>query len=416
MVQVEIVAMTFGPYGLGHLDGGTVMVPNTTPGDVVEAEITARRRDFTLARAVRFLRSGPSRRESPCPFLPRCGGCDWQQIEYAAQLRIKAELVAVEFRRALNMEIGTRGLVEAAPAEFGYRSRIRLKSRRGGELGFHELGSNALVAVDNCLVAAPSLGLPTELARLLGPTCDEIEVVADGHDQIIVAHLAKSPTAGILVKVRQLVAKDPQIRGIILRCGEMREAIGATEISLEVEPGCVIEADADLFSQVNRLQNAKLVARTIELADLRANCAVLDLFCGSGNIGLPAARRGAVVTGVDDEPLAIEAARRNAARMGLGATQFIAMNAEDMTRFLGRAGYRPDVVILDPPRTGAPDLMRPVARMGPRRVIYVSCNPATLVRDLRLLMQEGYQLDRVHAFDFFPNTHHVEVVVSALLT
>jgi 23S rRNA (uracil1939-C5)-methyltransferase len=143
---------------------------------------------------------------------------------------------------------------------------------------------------------------------------------------------------------------------------------------------------------------------------------VLDLFCGAGNFSLPAARRTASVIGLDRNGAAIEAARSNAQRMELNGTQFIAMGAAEGLRFLLRTGYCPDVLILDPPRAGAAYLIEPIAKLKPRKLIYVSCNPSTLVRDLRQFILQNYKISRVNAFDFFPNTHHMEIVTSLLLT
>ena len=213
-----------------------------------------------------------------------------------------------------------------------------------------------------------------------------------------------------------MLAADPRIKGIILRGGNGRETIGDSAITIEVEPGCAIAAEADLFNQVNREQNRKLVATVLAMAQPRAAIAILDLFCGAGNFSLPLARRGARVTGVDADGLAIAAAARNALQMALPEAQFIPMKAADTARFLERARYRPGVVILDPPRAGAAALIEPIARLRPAIVIYASCDCSTLVRDLQALTNYGYQIEQVRAFDFFPNTHHAEVVVRALLT
>ena len=168
---------------------------------------------------------------------------------------------------------------------------------------------------------------------------------------------------------------DGVIRGIVLRGGGDREVVGDAKISFELEPGCTIEIDADLFNQVNREQNLRAGGdrRRDGGGDARAPT-VLDLFCGAGNFSLPLARRGARVTGVDADALAIAGAQHNAARMGLREAQFIAMKAAETARFFARARYRPDLVIIDPPRAGALDLMEPMARLRPRAVIYVSCD------------------------------------------
>src|SRR5882757_2813953 len=153
MPEIEITAMTFGPFGLGHLDGKAVMVANAVAGDRLDVSIEAVRRDYSLGKVSAILRPSPDRRDAPCPFLPRCGGCDWQHINYAAQLRFKSEMIARELNHALDATLDPANLIEPAPAEFGYRSRIRLKTGPKGLLGFHEANSNAIVPIDSCLVA-----------------------------------------------------------------------------------------------------------------------------------------------------------------------------------------------------------------------------------------------------------------------
>lgn len=408
--------MTFGPYGLGHVDGKTVMVANAVPGDVSEVNIVSERNDYALGETVRILRAGDSRRHPPCPFLPQCGGCDWQQLEYSAQVAIKAEIVAGEFRRAFGIELDPRTLIEPAPAEFGYRSRIRLKVGSDGSIGFFQAGSKRLVPIDRCMIAAPQLSPAAELARAIGRQCVEIEAIADSDRNILVAYLRKPPAAKEIERAGRVLANNPAGGGVVLRCGDARVTVGDVQIAVEVEDGVVIEADADMFSQVNRDQNRKLVAHVMNVAAIEEGTALLDLFCGSGNFSLPAARRGARVTGVDSDSLAIAAANDNARRMGFATSQFLAMKAVELARFLGRARYRPDVVIIDPPRIGAIDLMGVIVRLRPKRIVYVSCDPSTLVRDLQTVATGGYQIGRVRGFDFFPNTHHVEVVAQVLLT
>ncbi|MGB0061364.1 class I SAM-dependent RNA methyltransferase [Candidatus Binatus sp.] len=416
MPEIEINAMTFGPFGVGRHDGKAVMVPGAVAGDIVDVEIVSERRDYAVAKIREVIRASAERRVAPCPFLPRCGGCDWQHIGYAAQVRFKGEVVARELSHALNIEIDPAGLVEPAPAEFGYRSRIRLRVGAKGVLGFYEAGSNTIVEIDSCMVAEAGLRMPLHLARSLGKRVEEIEVVRDGAREVQVAHLKKPATDEDLRRARNVLESDGEIAGIVLRSGTHRATVGDTAIAIELEPGLSLEVDADLFSQVNRAQNQKLVASVMEMAAIHEASAVLDLFCGAGNFSLPASRRGARVTGVDDDAGAIAAASRNAARLNCRDAQFIAMKASATADFLHRARYRPDVVILDPPRTGALDMMDPIVKLRAPSVIYVSCDVTTLARDLRVLADARYKINRVRAFDFFPNTHHVEIAVHALLT
>ena len=416
MAEVEISAMTFGPYGVGHRDGKAVMVAHSVVGDRLEVAPVSERRDYSVAKIRESIRASADRRCAPCPYLPRCGGCDWQHIEYAAQVRFKGEVIARELGHALGVAIDPQDLVEAAPAEFGYRSRIRLKVGAHGVLGFHEFGTNAIVEIDSCMVADAGIRMPLHLARSLGKRVEEIEVVRDGAREVQVAYLKKPASEEDLRRARNVLESDPEIRGIVLRSGARSEILGEAAITVELEPGLSIEVDADLFSQVNRAQNMRLVASVMEMASIKESAPVLDLYCGAGNFSIPASRRGARVTGVDADAGAIAAASRNAARLKLRDAQFIAMKASETADFLHRARYRPEVVILDPPRTGAADLMEPIVKLRAPRIVYASCDVTTLARDLATLARAGYKLERVRGFDFFPNTHHVEIAASALLT
>ncbi len=416
MPEIEITAMSAGPYGIGHLDGQAVMVPGTSPGDLVRVTIVKRHHDYVLARLDDVLRASSDRRMPPCTYLPRCGGCGWQQIAYSAQVRIKGELIATEIGRALGIEIDSRGLVEAAPAEFGYRSRIRLQAGPDGGLGFHQLGTNEIVEIDRCIVAADGMRIPRALASALGRRCSEIEVVRTAGREVLIAHLRRAPGHDDIERARRVLADDPQLAGIVLRNGRTREVLGDAVVAVELEPGLVLQADADVFTQVNHAQNRKLVALVMEWSAVGDGTRVLDLFCGAGNFSIPAARRGAQLLGVDADALSIEAATRNAQRLALDAARFVAMKAAEIAQFLHRAGYHPELAILDPPRTGARDLMEPIAKLRPPRVLYVSCDIATLARDLRTLASFGYQLERLKGLDFFPNTHHAEIVASMVLT
>jgi 23S rRNA (uracil1939-C5)-methyltransferase len=416
MPEIEIKAMTFGPFGVGRRDGKAVMVPGAVTGDLLNVEIVSQRRDYAVAKIREIVKASGERRAAPCPYLPLCGGCDWQHIDYRAQVRFKGEVVARELRHALGAEIDPVGLVEAAPAEFGYRSRIRLRVGPKGALGFYEAGSNTIVPIDSCMVAEAGIRMPLHLARSLGQRVEEIEVVRDGARQVQVAHLKRPATEEDLRRARNVLEADGEIAGIVLRAGTHRATVGDATISIELEDGLSLEVDADLFSQVNRAQNKKLVASVMEMAAICGSPALLDLFCGAGNFSIPASRRGARVTGVDADAAAIAAASRNAARLKCRDAQFVAMKASATAEFLRRARYRPEVIILDPPRTGALDLMEPIIKLRAPRVIYVSCDVTTLARDLRVLGDAGYKINRVRGFDFFPNTHHVEIAVHALLT
>src|SRR5690348_10873740 len=173
--QVRIEEMTLGPYGIGHLQGKALMVPNCAPGDLLSVAIVQSNRDYSLGRLQSVDAGGPARRPPPCVFLPRCGGCDWQQIDYPQQVAAKGRLIAAELKRVLGLDLDPRGLVAPAPKEFGYRSRLRFKVDRNGALGFFEAGSNRLVHIDRCLVADENLSFAPAvlIGRALKGRCEE---------------------------------------------------------------------------------------------------------------------------------------------------------------------------------------------------------------------------------------------------
>ena len=422
-MRVQIKAMGLGPYGFARIDespgsiGKIVMVPNTAPGDLAEVEIVRDHRDYSVGRLRALLAPGAARRPAPCEYLPRCGGCDWQQIDYRAQVKIKGELIAHELNRVLNCAIDPVGLVEPASDEFGYRSRIRLRVSRNLRLGFNQFGTNQVVEIERCMVGAAEIRIPHFLPAVLGGGCEEVEIVADRAALIAVAKLKRPPDQQAIARTRRALEAEGSLKGVIVRAGKSRRRLGDVRTSIEVEPGLAVELDADLFTQVNHAQNRALVSCVMERAALADGSRVLDLFCGAGNFSLPAARRGAQVTAFDCDPLAIAAALANAQRLGLQENaRFSAIEAKETAQFLLRAGYRTQLLILDPPRAGAAELTAPMLKLRPERIIYVSCDVATLARDLKALRGGGYRLNFVRGFDFFPNTHHAEVVAEAVLT
>lgn len=414
MPEIEITAMSFGRLALGRLDRRVVMVPAGAPGDLVEVTLTEERKNYALARIERIVRPSAERRLAPCPYLPRCGGCDWQHLSYQAQLRHKAGIIAAELARTAKLDLDPEGLVEAADAEFGYRARLRLKANRDGSLGFREAESSRMVAVERCLAADPGLRMPRRFAREV--RCSEIEVVVDEDRQVLVGHLLAKPTQAELRRCQTLLSEDPTLSGIVLRGGGLRCPVGSIQVRLALEAGLALEVDADLFTQVNRAQNLRLVRYVMELSVPESGRRVLDLFCGAGNFTLPVARRGAMVIGADRDAFSVAAGRHNAARLGLSQAQFVCLEAAQAASFVKATGFRPDVIILDPPRQGAGELMPALLSLRPAAIVYVSCNPPTLTRDLQTLLRGGFRIDRARGFDFFPNTHHVEVVARAVLT
>jgi 23S rRNA (uracil1939-C5)-methyltransferase len=212
----------------------------------------------------------------------------------------------------------------------------------------------------------------------------------------------------------RLLASEPSVRGVVLAGPGGRLVAGDPTVRVPLEADLEIEVPADVFTQVNPAANRLLVASLLALGRFCAGERVLDLYCGAGNFTLPLARRGVLVHGVERDPAAVAAGRANAERLGLGGARFeCAAVAEALSNAADEAA---DAVVLDPPRAGAADVIAALAALRAGRILYVSCDPATLARDVRALVQRGYQLARVQPIDLFPQTYHVESVAELLLT
>ena len=383
LLDVRVERILPGGVGLAHAEGVTLFVSLAAPGDLARVRVDSTKGRAAFASIVEVLEPSPVRVEPPCPYFGRCGGCDFQQLTYEAQLDAKAEIIRDCLRRVAHTEPPTSIEVVPSPEVWRYRSRARWQHdalRR--HLGYYERGSHRVCDVAECPVAAP-------------------------------------PVAERLARLRELMSE-----GSLPQAAEFEAVAGDEGVALEpsVEPGDEHEQvrrigvetyrfDAGCFFQINHTLLEPLVEEGLRGTSDGGETA-LDLYSGVGLFALPLARRFKQVTAVEGNPAAAAYARRNLsdasltnARVETSAVgDWLARHAEE----LGRA----DFVLLDPPRAGAePEAVRGIISLKPRHISYVSCDPATLARDLRQLLDADYRLDSLRAFDMFPQTHHVETVV-----
>jgi tRNA/tmRNA/rRNA uracil-C5-methylase (TrmA/RlmC/RlmD family) len=230
---------------------------------------------------------------------------------------------------------------------------------------------------------------------------------------VLLSDARTSPAPTDVTATEQLLADLPQLRGAILGGGGARLVVGDPHLRIALEPDLALEVPADAFTQVHPAANLLLVATVLELSGAEAGMRALDLYCGAGNFALPIARRGLQVTGIERSAIAVAAARANAFRLGLEAEFVCDAVAPALARL---PAARLDLAVLDPPRAGAADVVGPLLARRPARVLYVSCDPATLARDARALVAGGYRLGPVQPIDLFPHTYHVETVAQFVLT
>jgi len=428
--ELSIERMCYGGAGFGRLEGKACFVPFSAPGDRARIRVVKEKRSFLEGELLELAVASPLRVAPPCHLFGSCGGCNWQHLPYEEQLRQKGEIFGESLRRI--GRVGGDSLRPVLPSEsqYGYRSRIQLKlSRKGGvaALGFFKGGSHEVVdAPLGCAIAHPQLNrTAAEFRALLArlpelAAVDQIDLaVGDDGESVAVLHLAgkeSGPLQGALLAAR---AELPSLSGIFLRLGaksRIEKVFGVESLSYAIPAGtCPGSRPMRLrfgrggFSQVNYQQNLRLIRTVFDLAQPSGSERVLDLYCGNGNLSVPLAPYVARLTGIEGYAPSIEDAVANAAANGVGNASFQVSDAALAVGRLAARGERFDLVILDPPRSGA-EAAGEIARLAPASIIYVSCDPPTLSRDLALLGDKGYRVVGSQPVDMFPQTYHLESV------
>ncbi len=392
-MRLTIEKPVYGGFGLARSDGRVVLVRGALPGEVVDAEIVARKKDYAFARTAAVAAPSPHRVAPACAAYGACGGCRLQHADYPCQLAMKATARADVLRRIAR--VGTAAPAIRPSEPFRYRHRGRFQGGAGG-VGFHAEGSHRVVPVDACPVMVD--GISGLLAAFRDPAAPGVAAgfVAASDGERTVAHLpATAYDDRIAHALRERGASGAVFRDRAV--GECRLAFRLGAFVYGVSPGS--------FFQANWRLNLELVARVEALVAGIAAGRVLDLYAGAGNFALPLSRRAAEVVAVEEGAAAFGDLRRNVAANRVANVKAVRARIE---RF--RPSGRFDAVVVDPPRVGLSErAVRLLAGLRAARVLYVSCNPATLARDVARL-SGAYRVDGVEAYDFFPQTHHVETL------
>lgn len=413
-VSVRIDSIAAGGEGVGRLpDGRVAFVHRTAPGDLAEVALVERKERWARGRLLRVLEPSPERREAPCPFYARCGGCTLEHLPYDAQLRAKARIVADALTRIGGIPVEAPEVVPS-PAEFRYRNRVSFALRRA-EHGRVEAGFHALGAPDEIVDLGGACLLPEEpvarvwdaLRAAWGPDARRLP---SGERLRLTLRASAQGEVSLLVeggyspgRPEELIEAVPGLVSIWhQRRDASAELIAGAPGLPETWGDETVELSGAAFLQVNRGAAALLEAHVAGLAGEVAGLRVVDAYCGVGFHARRFARAGATVVGIELDPQALD----EAARAAPEGARFVQGPVEERIR----AELPADLVVLNPPRAGVhADVVDALAAMPAERVIYISCNPATLARDLKR-MTGVYRLERVRAFDLFPQTAHVETV------
>lgn len=401
-LKLKIEKLSYGGAGIARSDGKVIFVRRGLPGDVVEAGITRNKKSFSMAEMKRILSPSDKRVRALCPVFGKCGGCQWQDLDYEAQLIEKGNIVSESIRRIGKIEELHPEPVVPSPLEYGYRSRIVLsviRESNGFSASFFEEGTENKIPVDNCPVAGDSVNSGIEC---ISDFLKKDKRNASSINRIYVASGDHGTGITVLMRVNEKKVKR------ILDSRDLKLSGGPeTEISL-VNGGKKFLTVPSIFMQSNNFISRIMTDTLVQWLDESGADRVLDLYSGFGNFTLPACDIAGFVKGVDSDALAIKYARRNSELNGCSNTEFTRDNA---SAFLEKNRDYYDTVILDPPREGAKDCLGYLAEMKPETIVYISCDPVTLSRDLASLYSYGYRAKTVKPFDMFPHTYHIECMV-----
>jgi 23S rRNA (uracil1939-C5)-methyltransferase len=416
-----IESLAYGGSGIGHHDGKVVFVPLTAPGDRVRCRISRQKKRFVEAQVEHLLGPSDARISPACPVFGKCGGCQWQHLPYSEQCVWKERIFKDFLVRKLGVAPESVLPIVPSPQQWGYRSRVQFKcvnTSNGFQVGFYRRSSHHVIPVPNCPIVHPAINHAKDLIctwisnTKWAKRVPQIDLAVDDQDRVrAVIHSLASNVDDFVDHLCQQAAGS----GLAVFVQPDRKVAplhvcGPLELIVEVDtPVLRLGYGPGGFAQINLPQNRAMIREVVGALISDPPSRVLDLFCGMGNFSLPVARLAQELIGVEAYPQSIEMARLNARLNEVVNVDFIAREAFGAATLYG-SDLPLDLVMLDPPRSGAYDVVRELVTVRPAKIVYVSCDPPTLVRDLQILLTSGYRLIWSRPFDLFPQTHHTESI------
>ena len=402
------------------------------PGDLVLVKLVTNKDRYADGEIVEIVTPSPLRGKSPCPVSKECGGCTWLEVDYKQQLEWKVGFVRSALERIGKLPAGASISMNPSPEILNYRNRIHLKAQVRGDgklsVGYYRRGSTSLVAVSSCAISHPSInalvtGLMSKESQPslpnLGPEDFKIEIqhlpaaATPGQSDLLVTVFPEKHETKLLAPLLAWLSTHPGVAWSGLsfdrdRCTPVPfEKISASDKGKPL----LMHGLPGQFQQVNTAANASLRAQVHSMVQALAPKRLLDVCSGSGNLSLGLASETCYVEGIENNPSAIASARVNVQVNGRPYATYLRGDSEAHLWKCAKKGEKFDMVILDPPREGFYRGLVPLKKISPEHIIYVSCDPATLARDIGALCRSEYEVAEVHAYDFFPNTWHVESLV-----
>ena len=399
--EVRIEKLVYGGSGLAHHEGKVVFVPFSVPGDRLLVRPVEEKKTFVRAEIVQILKPAKGRIAPVCAHFARCGGCHWQQLEYSRQIEAKRQILEEIFYHRFPQTRDLPIAMRASALPYGYRSRARIQIRGSGSessAGFFRCGSHTVEDVEYCPLLRPLLNEALHSVR-------QFTLKVDANTSSRELDMASSEEEDAWATARPEAVEE--------QAGTLLLGTGTGEQMLRRRVGeFTYFVTAASFFQANDFMVAELVDLVRKCAENAGHASALDLFAGVGLFSLPLARQFAEVIAIEGSPPAVRLCSRNAKTAGIGNMQVVCADVCTWLQSREARARSHDLIVLDPPRTGAgPEAMEAIRELAPGSIIYVSCDPQTLARDLARLSPRAYEISFVEGLDMFPQTYHFETVV-----
>ena len=436
-IEINIERLGTGGEGVGRVDGFTVFVQGALPGEKVEAVIETVKKNYAAGKLLRIIEENKDRTAPQCPIYKECGGCQLQHLSYEAQLKMKKQqVIDALVHIGGQKDVPVNETLSSAPWNYRNKMQFPVGLERGkAVIGCFAQGSHDIINTENCLIQKEENNV---IAAVMREAVEKYHIPVDNEDKhtgvlrhvmgrvgkdgsvmvvLVTAkeelHHGKEIVKLLRARIPKLVSVQQNIQtyhnNVIL--GRKTNILWGKPTILDSIGALTFHISARSFFQVNTEQAAVLYNKALEYAALTGKETVIDAYCGTGTISLFLAQRARKVYGIEIVAPAIRDAEKNARDNHIRNAEFIVGDATAVMPRLYKEGIRPDVIVVDPPRAGCtPVVLETIARMNPTRIVYVSCNPASLARDLKILEDLGYKAKEAQPVDMFPQTSHVETV------
>jgi len=433
--RAQVTGFTSEGLGVCRVEGCAVFVPNAAPEEVYDLRIVHVGKNAAHGKIINIITRSEQRVNRECPYAKLCGGCDFWHLTYEAECEIKRQRVLDALNRLGGQALQNINITGAKICK-NYRNKAQYPVSTDGRAGFFKKGTHDVIEIDRCLIL-PEITDQAKAAVLSWAKQAKVKPYDEQSHTGLLRHIfvrTAAKTGQIMVclvingedipQKKRLIAELTKLKGMTCIAinqnmrkgnavlGEVTKTIWGEDSIEDILCGLRFRISPRSFYQVNRDQAEILYEKAMEAAQLNGNETVLDLYCGTGTITLCLAKKAKNVIGVEVIDAAIENAKENAKRNGIENARFFCADAGQAAKQLAKENTKPDVIVVDPPRKGiSADVIEAIAEMSPKKVVYVSCDPATLARDVKLLCEKGYNLTHAEAVDLFPRCSHIESIV-----